>query len=397
MAISYNPRTITDGLVLCLDAGNNKSHSSNRFISYGTGETTQNVTFQVNGTGTFQRVAAGIAIGGYIVKRNDVVYSYALGGTGCHYHGNDIPIPAGVRATFSFDYLVTGASNYPTANYLANFEIALSGSTATANNLQDVWQRRTFTAGPTSSAGTLRALLYPGACSSSYLASSGTLYYKNPRVEFTNVDTGTENFSSMPNLTTWSDLSGNGNNGTLTNNPYHFIETNGDKGYMSFDGTDDYISTPITGTFSQITFEFYGFFDDPNLNMLLREESAFGDWTSNRVHFGTRWTGSNAGMHFNVNGVWQTTPPTYLRYGWNHYVLVYDTVNNLKRVYLNGILSSSHGTNGNMVLGDFRIGVATNLNRYYRGNISNFKVYNRALTPQEIQQNFNATRSRFSI
>ena len=102
-------------------------------------------------------------------------------------------------------------------------------------------------------------------------------------------------------------------------------------------------------------------------------------------------------MHFNVNGIWQTTPTTNLRYGWNHYVLVYDTVNNLKRVYLNNILSSSHATNGNMVLGDFRIGVATNLNAYYRGNISNFKVYNKALTAQEIQQNFNATRSRYSI
>ena len=194
--------------------------------------------------------------------------------------------------------------------------------------------------------------------------------------------------------TTWTDLSGQGNNGTLVNGVGY---NSGNLGSLSFDGVNDYISTPITGTFSQITFEFYGFFDDPNLNMLLRQESAFGDWISNRVHFGTRWTGSNAGMHFNVNGIWQTTPPTNLRYGWNHYVLVYDTVNNLKRVYLNGILSSSHGTNGNMVLGDFRIGVATNLNAYYRGNISNFRVYNRALTASEIQQNFNALRGRYGI
>ena len=194
--------------------------------------------------------------------------------------------------------------------------------------------------------------------------------------------------------TTWTDLSGQGNNGTLVNGVGY---NSGNLGSLSFDGVNDYISTPITGTFSQITFEFYGFFDDPNLNMLLRQESAFGDWTNLRVHFGTRWTGSNAGMHFNVNGIWQTTPPTNLRYGWNHYILVYDTVNNLKRVYLNGILSSSHGTNGNMVLGDFRIGVATNLNAYYRGNISNFRVYNRALTASEIQQNFNALRGRYGI
>ena len=194
--------------------------------------------------------------------------------------------------------------------------------------------------------------------------------------------------------TTWTDLSGNGNNGTLTNGPT-YNSANG--GSLVFDGSNDSILTPLTGTYTQISFDFWGFFDYPNLNILLREESAFGDWTSNRVHFATRWTDVNAGMHFNVNGTWQTTPPTNLRYGWNHYVLVYDNVNNLKRVYLNGILSSSHGTNGNMVLGDFRIGVATNLNQYYRGNISNFKAYNRALTPQEIQQNYNATKSRYGI
>ena len=190
--------------------------------------------------------------------------------------------------------------------------------------------------------------------------------------------------------TTWTDRSGNGDNGTLTNGPT-FDSANG--GSLVFDGVNDYISTSLAGTFSQITFEFMGFFDDPNLNTLLRNESAFGDWTSNRVHFGTRWS---VGMHFNVNGSWNTTPTTNLKYGWNHYLLIYDTVNNLKRVYLNGILSSSVGTNGNMTIGDFRIGVAVNLNRYYRGNIANFKVYNKALTPQEIAQNYNAQKGRFS-
>ena len=33
----------------------------------------------------------------------------------------------------------------------------------------------------------------------------------------------------------------------------------------------------------------------------------------------------------------------------------------------------------------------------FEGRVGNIKVYNKALTPQEIQQNFNATRSRFSI
>lgn len=201
--------------------------------------------------------------------------------------------------------------------------------------------------------------------------------------------------TSYPNTgTTWTDLSGNGNTGTLVNGPT-YSSANG--GNLVFDGTNDYIQTPITGTYTQISFDFWGFFDDPTFNMLSREESAFGDWTSNRVHFGTRWTGSSAGMHFNVNGIWQTTPATNLRYGWNHYLLIYDTIANQKLVYLNGILSSSNVTNGSMVLGDFKIGVATNLGAYYRGNISNFKIYNRAVTADEISTNFNALRGRYGI
>jgi hypothetical protein len=185
--------------------------------------------------------------------------------------------------------------------------------------------------------------------------------------------------------TTWNDLTGRGNTGTLTNAVGYNVDS------LSFDGVDDYIQTPLTGTYTQISFDFWGFFDDPTLSTTSRNESAFGDWNSNRVHFGTRWS---VGMHFNVNSVWQTTPATNLRYGWNHYSLIYDTVSNQKLVYLNGILSSSNVTNGSMVLGDFKLGVATNLGAYYRGNISNFKVYNRALTAAEVQQNYNTTKSR---
>jgi len=164
--------------------------------------------------------------------------------------------------------------------------------------------------------------------------------------------------------------------------------------YLEFDGVDDYIQLPITGTYTQISFDFWGFFDDATLSTTSRNESAFGDWNSNRVHFGTRWS---VGMHYNVYGLWVQIPTTNLRYGWNHYSLIYDTVSNQKLVYLNGILSSSETTNGSMVIGDFKLGVATNLGYHYRGNISNFKIYNKALSAAEISQNFNALRSRFSI
>lgn len=163
---------------------------------------------------------------------------------------------------------------------------------------------------------------------------------------------------------------------------------------FNFDGTDDFIQTNITGTFPRITYEFMGFFDDPALSTTSRNESAFGDWNSNRVHFGTRWS---VGMHWNVNNGWTTIPTTNLRYGWNHYVLVYDTVSNQKLVYLNGILSNTETTNGDMVMGDFKIGVASALGAHYRGNIDVFKIYNRPLSSREVLQNFGLYRTRFGI
>ena len=136
--VNNGPQIVRSGLVLDLDAGNGKSYSINRFQALGSGTVTENVTFAINGTGTFQRVAFGTVIGGYTVRPNDVVYSYALGVLGCHYHGNSAPIPAGSYATFSFDYLVTGATTYPIADYLANFEGVASGAIATANSLQNI-------------------------------------------------------------------------------------------------------------------------------------------------------------------------------------------------------------------------------------------------------------------
>lgn len=233
---------------------------------------------------------------------------------------------------------------------------------------------------------------YPGP----QRAIGGTVTLSGDYVIHTFTTVGSTTFTPLSatnnsTISGFSDLSNRRNFGTPING-LTFSSVGG--GAIDFDGTNDYIQTPITGTFPQISFEFWGFFDDATLSATSRNESAFGDWTSNRVHFGTRWS---VGMHFNVNGIWQTTPTTNLRYGWNHYLLVYDTVNNLKRVYLNGILSSSNVTNGSMVIGNFKIGVATNLNAYYRGKISNFKIYNRALSAAEVRRNFMSKRRRFGI
>ena len=60
--------------------------------------------------------------------------------------------------------------------------------------------------------------------------------------------------------TTWSDLSGNSNNGTLTNGPTF---NSGNGGSIVFDGTNDYINTTIINVSNIFT-------DNSNLAFIIR-------------------------------------------------------------------------------------------------------------------------------
>jgi hypothetical protein len=46
---------------------------------------------------------------------------------------------------------------------------------------------------------------------------------------------------------------------------------------------------------------------------------------------------------------------------------------------------------------DIKIGVDDFSSRYFAGNIAIANIYNRALTPDEILQNYNATKSRYNL
>ena len=77
--------------------------------------------------------------------------------------------------------------------------------------------------------------------------------------------------------TTWTDLSGNGNNGTLTNGPSFLSNENG--GIMRFDGVDDYARITPPTNYSEYTIHF------------------FCQWISS-VGFNERLFGSNASIAF---------------------------------------------------------------------------------------------------
>jgi len=399
--VNNGPQIVRSGLVLDLDAGNGKSYSTNRFQALGSGTVTANVTFAINGDGTFQRVAYGTVIGGYTIRPNDVVYSYVLGANGCHYHGNTAPIPGGVYATFSFDYLVTGATNYPSTNYLANFENygagALNGSVAAANSLQNVWQRLTFTAGPTSTAGTQAMFFYPGGCGGR-LADSGTIYFRNPKVEWTNVDTGNSTFNSTSNISIWYDLSGNANDGTLTNGPTSNVSN---KGNILFDGVDDYVSITNVSSLRPTT--------ELTIEMVVKAVTTTAGW--NHLFGINPYTSYSPliflesggqlirALHF-VNGVEYrcNTNETISTSVFKHVVFTFKPGDAI-RSYFNGVASTTQAIpNGALSYNTSNAFLIS----YLGGNWPNVqfalvRMYNKSLTQAEVSQNYEATKTRFGL
>jgi len=393
--LNNGPQIIQNGLVLNLDAGNSDSYSTNRFQSLGSGTVTENVNFALQSVAGFQRIAFGTVIGGYTVKPTDVVYSYALGSNACHFHGNTAPIPSGVYATFSVDYLVTGATNYPSTNFLISFENygggALGGSAGVANSVQNVWQRATFTSGPTSSAGSQAMFLYPGGCGTR-LADSGTIYFRNPKVEWTNVDTGNSTFSSTSNISIWYDLSGNGNDVTMQ-----------EEGNINWNNSG-YFTLTSNGYFNNTSTTNLPTGNSPyTLSVWVQLDLIWG--AQGMISISDTWGSGNsvnafrtAGTNTLVNYWWGNdlvaifNPPASSV--WFNFVAKWDGTN--RSIWANGIAITEPQTVAglNVYNGVLNIG-NTNNGEYLQGNIGQALIYDIALSSTQIMENFDNTKSNY--
>jgi hypothetical protein len=207
-----------------------------------------------------------------------------------------------------------------------------------------------------------------------------------------------QNRSYPDSGTTWTDLSGNGNNVTLTNGPTYNSDNGGN---IVFDGTDDYAD-----------------FFAPNLGTTTTVEMWFkmGASYSDRMPFGWNfydvWCRAG-GMGFNtaagdMYGISSATVTSLgLVNNWKHYVFEMrsDVSYTNNKIYINTnlqTLSQQSGgeasDNRNFNSGNGRIALWRAGTGYEMPmNLSIFSVYNRALTTTEITQNYNAVKSRFGL
>ena len=197
--------------------------------------------------------------------------------------------------------------------------------------------------------------------------------------------------------TTWTDLSGRGNTGTLQGAGYN--SANG--GSLTFDGTDDYVSsfpTQISTTGSRTVSCFFRTTTTVRNGLCgIRNDSqgAVGFvFTVNRTTPGNL-------TYFHTGGSTLQVAAGISTNTWYNASVTYDVTTATATLYLNGVQIGSPSTSFtamtsssfNGVIGDEDSTFTTPFN----GNISQVSVYNRALSAAEVSQNFNALRSRFSI
>lgn len=198
--------------------------------------------------------------------------------------------------------------------------------------------------------------------------------------------------------TTWTDLSGNGNNFSLVNGPT-FSSSN--LGSIVFDGTDDnlQISSLVWDYNNNFTIQFW--FNPSSLGGVDGYGLFFNGTTSsntNRVQIAGVPDGS---VYLNtvassVGDTFQSAAGLVSVENWYNFAAVRNS--GVITVYLNGVSVASGNVvyspspPSNLYVGFIRSSGAL---RYLNGRISSILINNRASSIVEVLQNYNATKARF--
>lgn len=202
--------------------------------------------------------------------------------------------------------------------------------------------------------------------------------------------------------TAWRDLSGNGNNGTLTNVTY-----TSSPAYMTFTSASSSgvsLGTKFNYTSESFSFSYWIYLNSYTTTQTGQGPVAFYKGSYNTdgyyndigpngaVVFVTSQSGANQISNTNAGTIPLTT--------WKN-ICVTRAGTNVK-IYINGIdqtATSATHVNPTSSARNFVLGYSAAAGYLVYGNMrmSNFTGYNRTLTPLEIQQNFEATRGRYNI
>ena len=198
--------------------------------------------------------------------------------------------------------------------------------------------------------------------------------------------------------TTWYDLSGNGNNGSLVNG----VLFNSD-GYLDFDGTDDYLSLG-SGASSLVqgkTALTMGILFKMDSLADLRGLIGTLNYNCSR-NLGLVASTDTLRFYNDTNSCWNIAIPNSIQIGeWLFAVGTYDgTTTRLYGIKDNNMDQVSGTTKSgatNTFNSDFRV-MGNQYSQYFtNGQCAQAFVYDRVLSESEILQNYNAIKGRFGL
>ena len=434
MGTSYNPKIVTDGLVLNLDPANVKSYPANQdpFVN--------NVSLMLDGESLTDKSQNAVTV---TVEGSVIVDSSfkKVGNSSLKFGGalsDGLSVPSSSLFAFPGDFTIefwtyanqwgqrSGATVYFCNGVLNQFQLAvypatqielyLNGSSfinvplsasivgrwmhialVRSGSTIRIYENGTSVGSGTSSYSVPASICYIGK----QLPRSPTNYGHNldGYIDDLKVTKGakyTANFTpptqplSLPGRLT--DLTKNRSIATLTNGPTY------SGGNLVFDGTNDYMTSPASTLFNFATGDFtvemwvyptsvktFSLLDfrinetNPNGNAFVIGTSASNLWV----------------VYQNGN---QITGPTVVANQWTQVVV--NRVGTAVKMFLNGTqIGSTWTTSNSFTDGAFVLGTDYPLNaRFFQGNLSSVKIYKgKGLSNNEILQNYNATKGRFGI
>lgn len=197
---------------------------------------------------------------------------------------------------------------------------------------------------------------------------------------------------SYPRIgTTWTDISGSGNTGTLINGPAYSSEATG---CIVFDGNDDYVlgtSPSLSG--SPFTLAIWV------KPIVTPVDKTFLSIGSNANNYNTIYLQfvSDTTVKYNTPSDFLSGTIPSVTGNWN-YIVVTMTISKTLSIYCNGsfinssVMGGLYSGNTNVTVGAYNVGTKV---AHFNGCIANVQIYNRVLSATEVLQNYYAGLQRF--
>ena len=203
---------------------------------------------------------------------------------------------------------------------------------------------------------------------------------------------------------TWYDLSGNSNKATFADSPsFQSLP----QSYFNFDGVNDYMtivrSSSMSPTSALTQEVWFNFSIVPNVAIFIglqygtSTNNTYALWKDSSLLYG----GVNTSGSFSYIGI----GTSYMSGNkWHHFVHTYD--GSAQKLYLDGVLLNSASITGSIqydanntrvLIGadDNGSGYNTGASYPHSGKLNQVRIYNRALSSEEVIRNYNAQKKRY--